>query len=161
MKHNMPGNFLTSRINMLLVGAGGNGSQMLTGLARLNAGVRALGHPGLNVTVCDPDHVTEANVGRQLFSPADVGLPKAEVLVYRLNTFFGLDWEAQVQRLDQCRGSFSFVIGCVDTAAARREIAAKLKKSNCYWLDRATTPPPGRSSSAARACPMSCTTSQS
>jgi PRTRC genetic system protein A/PRTRC genetic system ThiF family protein len=38
----------------------------------------------------DPDTVSPANVGRQLFSPGDVGRNKATVLVHRLNAFFGI-----------------------------------------------------------------------
>jgi hypothetical protein len=68
---------LAERVHVALVGAGGIGSLMLSGLARLDAAIRALGHPGLDVTVYDPDDVSEANLGRQLFAPADVGRNKA------------------------------------------------------------------------------------
>lgn len=49
-----------------IIGAGGTGSQVLTCMARLDVTLRALGHPGLFVTLYDPDIVTEANIGRQL-----------------------------------------------------------------------------------------------
>ncbi len=42
----------------------------------------------------DSDIVTEANIGRQLFSPSDIGLNKAQCLVTRMNNFFGNDWKA-------------------------------------------------------------------
>ena len=54
-------------VTVNLIGAGGTGSQVLTNLARLDVTLRALGHPGLFVTLYDPDIVTEANIGRQLF----------------------------------------------------------------------------------------------
>ena len=58
-----------------VIGAGGTGSQMLMGLAQLHTAMIALGHPGgLDVTVIDSDQVSEANVGRQMFYPSDVGL---------------------------------------------------------------------------------------
>ena len=56
--------------------------------------LRGLGHPGLFVTAYDPDTVTEANIGRQLFSPSDIGLNKAQCLVTRMNHFFGNGWKA-------------------------------------------------------------------
>lgn len=54
-------------VTVNLIGAGGTGSQVLTCLARLDVTLRALGHPGLFVTLYDPDIVTDANIGRQLF----------------------------------------------------------------------------------------------
>ena len=81
-------------VTVNVIGAGGTGSQVLTCLARLDTALRGLGHPGLLVTVYDPDTVTEANIGRQLFSPSDTGLNKAQCLVTRVNNFFGNGWRA-------------------------------------------------------------------
>ena len=81
-------------VTVNLIGAGGTGSQVLTNLARLDVTLRALNHPGLFVTVYDPDIVTEANIGRQLFGWSDIGLNKAQCLVTRINNFFGNDWTA-------------------------------------------------------------------
>lgn len=136
--HSLPPKFRQEAIIIDLVGCGGNGSQMLTGLARLDKCLRSLGHPfGLQVRVVDPDHVTEANLGRQLFSRADLGLPKAAVLVNRINLFFGLQWEACCHKYEGIRKTQAgLVIGCVDTAAARRSIHAAVRaKWDCYWLD--------------------------
>ena len=58
-------------VTVNLIGAGGTGSQVLTCLARLDVTLRALGHPGLFVTLYDPDIVTDANIGRQLFGCSD------------------------------------------------------------------------------------------
>ena len=82
-------------VTVNLIGAGGTGSQVLTCLARLDTALRGLGHPGLFVTQYDPDIVTEANIGRQLFGPSDLGQNKAQCLVTRINNFFGNDWKAQ------------------------------------------------------------------
>jgi len=136
--HTLPPRFRTEPITIDLVGAGGNGSQMLTGLARLNIALRGLGHPhGLHVRLIDPDLVSASNIGRQLFSPADIGLPKASVLVNRVNLFFGLRWEAHCMKYEGMRKTEAeFIIGCVDTAAARRSIhTAVVQKWDCYWLD--------------------------
>ena len=76
-------------VTVNLIGAGGTGSQVLTCLARLDVTLRALGHPGLSVTLYDPDIVSGTNIGRQLFSDSDIGLNKAKCLITRVNNFFG------------------------------------------------------------------------
>lgn len=135
------------RVGVLLAGAGGTGSQVLNGLARMDHALRALGHPGLFVVVADPDTVSAANIGRQSFSPADRGQSKAAVLVTRVNRFFGLDWESMAlavgtkrpEGLDWLRvGLLDVVIGCVDTVRSRRSMAKALRgwlKNASYWLD--------------------------
>ena len=45
-------------VTVFVIGAGGTGSQVITNLARMNMALQALGHPGLHVTVFDPDTVT-------------------------------------------------------------------------------------------------------
>ncbi len=133
MKHPLRPRFLDRQIRIGLAGAGGNGSHMIGGLARLHTALCALGHPGLNVAVYDPDHVSPANLGRQLFSAADLGANKAQVLVNRINCFFNLQWQAHPTKLTRNTGQcWDFLIGCVDSAAARLEL------DRCkfhYWLD--------------------------
>ena len=125
-------------LNIALVGAGGTGSQMLTGLARMAIALRSLRIEDLHVTVYDPDTVSIANVGRQLFAPSDVGLPKATVLVNRINAYFGFSWDAvqSAFRQDTKTGATTnFVISCVDTRSARKEIYADIQNRSSYWLD--------------------------
>jgi hypothetical protein len=62
------------------------------GLCQLQKALQGLGHPGLQVTAFDPDTVSEANLGRQLFTESDLGQNKALTLIHRLNIAFGLDW---------------------------------------------------------------------
>lgn len=141
--HTIHSDLLSGPVNIALVGAGGNGSQMLTGLARLHTAMLALHHPGgLHVTVYDPDRVSESNVGRQLFSPSDIGQYKACVLVHRLNCYYGLDWAARPTRFTIPAASYQsadIVVSCVDTIASRREIAKLLgeraSRTPRYWLD--------------------------
>lgn len=82
-------------VTIFVIGAGGTGSQVITNLARMNMALQAIGHPGLHVTVFDPDTVTEANIGRQLFCESELGEGKASALVTRINRFFGYTWEAE------------------------------------------------------------------
>src|SRR5580704_2115494 len=84
----------TNPVSINLIGTGGTGSQMLSALARINQSLIALQHPGLCVKAFDDDKVSEANLGRQLFSQSEIGLNKAAVLVNRLNRFFGTNWKA-------------------------------------------------------------------
>jgi len=136
MPHYTPANLLTRRASIALVGCGGNGSQMLTGLARLNHAVTALGHPGLRVRAYDPDIVSEANMGRQLFGAFDVGSSKAITLVDRINAFFGLDWEARFGKFEVDNFYPDIMIICVDSAKARFEIRHKMKNREAsYTMD--------------------------
>ena len=125
-------------LNIALVSAGGTGSQMLTGLARMAIALRSLRIEDLHVTVYDPDKVSTANVGRQLFSSSDVGLPKASVLVNRINAYFGFSWDAvQSVFCQDAKNSPTahIVISCVDTRSARKEIYDGIQNRPCYWLD--------------------------
>lgn len=131
------------KITVNLVGLGGTGSQMLTCLARINEALVAFGHPGLHVMCYDMDDVSEANVGRQLFSPADIGLKKTIVLVSRINRYFGYNWEAHPVEFTGFENG-NITITCIDTAAGRINIAKGLNRKqlnaepfnkNFYWLD--------------------------
>ncbi len=136
--HNIKQNMLENTVRVALVGCGGVGSQVLTGLARLHTAMLALGHPGgLEVTAYDNDTVSVSNVGRQLFSPADVGQNKAFLLIHRINTFFGLNWDAVPVRFGSERytNNYDVIISCVDTKQSRRDIKKIAEKQRCYWLD--------------------------
>lgn len=130
------------RVTVNLIGAGGTGSQVIGGLARIDYALYKLGHFGLNVTIYDDDIVTEANIGRQLFSSSDIGRSKAEVLATRINTFYGLDWKAIPERFTGDVPA-NIIITCVDNAASRIEIGKKLRGCRggydenllLYWLD--------------------------
>ena len=124
---------LTERFNVTVVGAGGNGSQMLTCLARLHHAITALGHEGFELTVYDPDTVSPANIGRQMFSPSDVGAAKVDVLITRINSFFGLAWQARPVRFDT-HDRADLVIACVDSPKSRAEVR-RLIHSVPYLLD--------------------------
>lgn len=140
-------------INVALIGCGGTGSQVLTGLGQIHASLRAMNAQdncrcqGLRVIVYDPDIVTPFNVGRQLFYESDIGLNKAECLVGRVNMAYGTKWQAKAE--DYRKGSDRYgtfkpdiVITCVDTASARRDLHKILWESQAsyydqaeYWLD--------------------------
>lgn len=130
-------------VTVALIGCGGTGSQVLTSLGRISYSLQQLGHPGLHVTAYDGDIVTEANCGRQLFSTQEVGYNKAEVLITKMNMFFGTNWKAVPKMYGQRSEYANIVISCVDTVKARQTIAKHLKGCttrndyHCvhYWMD--------------------------
>lgn len=139
-RHYMPAALESCAIEVLLVGCGGNGAQMLMGLASLDAALRAISSRSLKVTVVDDDVVTEANLGRQPFYHCDVGNSKAHTLTERINIAHGLTWEAVHGRAPEAVGvgRADILITCVDTASARRALGAALAESDSppfYWLD--------------------------
>jgi len=135
-------------VTVTLIGCGGTGSQVLTCLARLNEALIGIGHPGLHVTVYDGDIVDETNVGRQLYSPADIGQNKALISVSRINRYFGYNWTAVPEAITKgLKGNI--IITCIDSAPGRVEIFEDIspykevkKQKNLateykhyYWLD--------------------------
>lgn len=139
MEHLLPASFLQKQVAILVVGAGGTGSQMLTALARLHHALLAFGHPeGLHVTLIDDDTVSETNLLRQSFYPCDIGLHKAPVIINRINLGFSLAWDSVTDRVNEKTNltDFQMVIGCVDTRKARKAIHKASNQSGVrYWLD--------------------------
>jgi len=133
----------THQISVILIGAGGNGNQALIDLAKINACLLELGHPGLYVCVFDDDKVELSNIGRQRFSYQDLGLYKAEVLVTRINRFYGFDWDCKLERFNGSKyEGANIIISCVDNVTTRIDIANNFTKkstaeyrNNLYWLD--------------------------
>jgi PRTRC genetic system ThiF family protein len=146
--HRIHPELLERQVRVLVVGCGGTGSAIVSGLPYLHQALLARGHPGgLHVTVMDGDTITPTNCIRQPFSRSEIGQYKAVILVNRLNLFWGLKWEAVPVHLKP--GSFisrsysgddlraHIVIGCVDTRAARATIrdAVGNWSTVSYWLD--------------------------
>lgn len=112
------------RVRIAVIGAGGTGGEVLDHLCRLHATLVALDHPGLHVTLLDGDTVSTSNVGRQRFSPMDVGANKAASLINRINLFYGLDWEGVPLYWTPDHSLPNFTISATDSAAVRHQIAA-------------------------------------
>jgi PRTRC genetic system ThiF family protein len=152
-------------IRLVLVGCGGNGSWLAPHLARrawqLNRtwqqlAAQHLDNPGrfrreIQLVFVDPDVVEMKNIeARQNFSPADVGLPKAQVLAARYALAYGLPIRPIVAPFDvaalqgsQYGGAVEtlLLVGCVDNAKARQSINAALARNvgarwpTVWWLD--------------------------
>jgi PRTRC genetic system ThiF family protein len=127
--------------------AGGTGSVVLTGLAKMHVALNKLDHQGLKVTVIDDDKVTKANIGRQMFAESDIGTPKSQILISRVNRFFGLNWESLYQRYpanQKDEKKYNIIITCVDNADTRMNIdiegdnrygTYQVSERPYYWLD--------------------------
>jgi PRTRC genetic system ThiF family protein len=132
---------LRERVSIVVVGCGGTGSAVLSGLPYLHHAMLAAGHPhGLHVWAIDGDRITETNCVRQPFASSEIGLYKATALIHRLNLFWGLRWQAVPTHVRCGRDlpDCDFVISCVDTRAARATVArvVRLKSRRfSYWLD--------------------------
>jgi sulfur-carrier protein adenylyltransferase/sulfurtransferase len=130
-------------INVVLVGAGGNGAPMLMRLWKIHKSLLALGRNGLDLTLVDHDTVSHSNIGRQPFYPGDVAHHKAVVLINRLKAVDPTvaHWKACKDAVTQ-KTRFTdvdFLISCVDNRLARRNmhLAIKTNRSSLpsYWLD--------------------------
>jgi len=150
--HHMPDTGSSRRgFRVLVIGAGGNGSAVLFGLPYLHHALIAWGFTnGLQVTVMDADTVSPTNCVRQPFGAADIGQNKATILINRINLFHQLSWHSDETFFSQDApnntgssydNTVDFVISCVDTRAARREMHEAFNnvmgpwRSVRYWLD--------------------------
>lgn len=154
-------------VTVNVIGCGGTGSHVLTGLARMNEALLALGHRGLFVTAFDPDAVSQANIGRQMFSHGDLGSNKAVTLITRINRHFGNEWRGIPEKFDTeliKRNHYQIPVAnitftCVDTIRARKEVKKTFNNSlrkkfvinydhphskPFYWMDFGNTQKTGQ-----------------
>ncbi|ENE3999678.1 PRTRC system ThiF family protein, partial [Pseudomonas aeruginosa] len=125
-----PASWVERAPRIVVVGAGGNGSEVVDALASFHHALRSLGHPeGLDVTVIDDAVVREPNLVRQRFWPCDLGQFKAISLVNRYNLMLGTSWEALPFRFPssetiEAMRTADLIISAVDLSSARRAIAS-------------------------------------
>jgi ThiF family len=134
---------------IVLVGCGGTGSILAEAVCRL-----LIDRPG-ELYLVDMDRVEPHIVARQAFDRRDLGRFKARVLAERLAHRFGrsvgysvlpYDREMHARVFGTGRSRLNLLLGCVDTAAGRRAIAATLDErpwsaadtqpvQPVWWLD--------------------------
>lgn len=142
----LPESLSNKRLNIAVVGMGGTGGEIIDLLTRLDFGLKAMAgddsHSGIMVTAFDDDTVLNHNIGRQRFSPSDVGHYKSISLINRVNMFYGTAWEAEPRLFEPSKENLSdydIIIGCVDKASFRAELGKIAKENNghntCLWLD--------------------------
>ena len=132
----------TENPKLVIVGCGGTGSLVAEGLCRL------LINSDLTLTLMDFDRVEPHNLQRQNFFAGELGKFKSQVLAERLSRQYGrkigygvMPYERDL--FDEPMGAGMYhkamsliIIGCVDTAEARRSIADSMSSNwNNWWLD--------------------------
>ena len=127
---------------LVIVGCGGTGSLAAEGLCRL------LIHSDLTLMLVDFDRVEPHNLLRQNFFAGEVGKFKSQALAERLSRQYGrkigysvMPYERDMFDEPMSAGMYHkamalIIIGCVDTAEARRSIADSMNANwNNWWLD--------------------------
>ena len=118
-----------------IVGLGGTGAQVARSVARMVYDMKAARLHTPQIVLIDPDRVEYKNVGRQLYTEADVGQPKAHVLMQRFNMALGLDIIAiagPVNASKHFERWGNLIVGAVDNHLARCELA---KVQGAIWVD--------------------------
>lgn len=129
-------------LRIIQVGCGGTGSHLARMTAACAAAVRDRGET-VELVFCDHDTVEPKNVPRQLFAAADIGRPKAEVIARRYAAAWGL--ETTIDRSPFSAANYGLggyrhdrrltvIVGAVDNAAARREMARACEENGEYGL---------------------------
>lgn len=136
------------RTVITLVGAGGTGSALAIDLARLLYHCRQK-DMDIHMQIVDMDSVEEKNVGRQQFSPFDIGQNKAVSMAERLNLWLGLDIVALPESFtantplhmdSPYTKTRRIVVGAVDNHVARRAIndyitSQRHNYADYWWVD--------------------------
>lgn len=118
-----------------VVGLGGTGAQIARSVARMVYDMKAARRHTPQIVLIDPDRVEQKNVGRQLYTEADVGQSKALVLMRRFNMALGLDISAIDQPVNAEKHFErwgNLIVGAVDNHLARRELA---RANGAIWVD--------------------------
>ena len=116
--------------HIFLVGAGGTGAHIARHLARICYDKRERGQKIPTVTIIDPDIIELGNCGRQIYGPSETGSVKSQTVAKRLNSALGLEIRAIAEPFDARKHIANqryepvLLIGAVDNAAARRELAS-------------------------------------
>jgi PRTRC genetic system ThiF family protein len=136
----------THNITICLIGCGGTGSLLLSRLARMDYALRQSNKVGFEVMVFDNDIVEDFNVGRQMFSLADVGENKAVISCSKINRNFGTAYEAVPTKFNFKRTANLFITA-VDNAQFRSQFDVYFKnacrnnkpyhseENSYYWMD--------------------------
>ena len=123
-----------SNTDLVIVGLGGTGSALARHVARMVYDMRERGlHLPRSIKFIDPDVVEPKNCGRQMFTVANVGQYKAEVLARNFNYALGLDIEFYNEPFSPKMVDYhsAILLGAVDNYRARQELA----QTRATWID--------------------------
>lgn len=120
---------------LTIVGLGGTGAQVARSVARMVYDMKAARMHTPQIVLIDLDKVETKNVGRQLYTEADIAQSKAHVLMRRFNMALGLDIIAIDQPVNAEKHFErwgNLIVGAVDNHLARRELS---KANGAVWID--------------------------
>lgn len=135
---------MSKKYNILIIGCGGTGGNYASMLGRYLYDNSVANQ--CFITLIDGDFVENKNLGRQPFSPCDIGRNKAEVMAEILTEGFEIqcghypnyiDSVKDIEKLEK-NGYVTVIVGCVDNHACRKVLHEYFKKATvCYYLDSA------------------------
>lgn len=142
-KYVAPHRWMDNPVRVVVIGAGGNGSEVVDTLATFHLAMISLGHlHGLEVTIIDDAVVRESNLVRQRFWPQDLGQFKAIALANRFNLLMGMDWvgipaQFPSSACESAMRNADLIITCVDVNSARLAVAQYEggTRHDAMWLD--------------------------
>ena len=123
------------KIKIAVIGAGGTGSYVLQGLAKIGLAIPEIvhGNKGISVSVYYADVVSKSNCVRQLYHENEIGEYKSVVLVNNINRYYSYTWKAFDRKFYNDNKDYHLVVVCVDNMKSRKEIYNMLEKSNCRF----------------------------
>ncbi len=123
--------------HVVVVGAGGLGSSVLTFLSCAGVG---------NITIIDNDNVNESNLNRQfLYSLSDIGCSKATVAAQKLSTqypdikYISKNISLDNKNIESLLDNASVTIDCVDNIATRIAVNDFVVSSNVALVEGAVS----------------------
>lgn len=141
-KHYINPEFFNHSINFNVIGIGATGAEFCRRLGQICQILKTM-NVDTSVTLWDGDKVEENNIGKQIFSIHDIGVNKAEVMAYRINSFYGFRWghmpEFWNPSLHIYKGeTFStcqIICGAVDSWETRVKLNKCFRDEATYYLD--------------------------
>ncbi len=126
--------------DIVVIGAGGNGSHFLKNFATLDMLNKHLDYINFNVKVYDPDTIEIHNTARQQFNPASVGFNKAVNICSKINNQFGLDYSAipeyfQIATSEKFNFLRTIYVLAVDDPKFRLEFYKNISSKNTSVID--------------------------
>lgn len=138
--YSLPLDWHGRQLKIAVLGAGGTGSAIvLNELIRLDTTLQALdSHSGLLVDVYDGSVVTQANITRQTFFATQVGLNKAEAVIWTARNLHGKPWKAMPHNVESFSNQlhhYDIIITAVDRPSVRYQISQQRWHKKILWLD--------------------------
>lgn len=142
MTYTFSPHFNGNQSTIAVIGCGGTGAQVARLIARMIFDMERRNMQSIpDLLLIDPDIVEPKNIGRQLFSQAEVGEYKAVAVMRRLNAALGITCNAIPAAVEPAMVyRAKIIVGCVDNHLARRVIHERAESQDFYsttsvWID--------------------------